>query len=63
MKRELKKRKDETLGEWRERIAPLCTGMTTEQLQEVLREVSVTSYAVGSNAALEVMKEYPHMFK
>jgi hypothetical protein len=30
--------------------------MTTEQLQEVLREVSVTSYAVGSDAALEVMK-------
>ena len=63
MKRELKKRKDETLYEWRKRIAPLCTGMTTEQLQEVLREVSVTSYTIGSNAALEVMKEYPHMVK
>lgn len=61
MKRELKKRKDETLSEWRERIAPLRTGMTTEQLSEVFREVSVTSYTVGSNAALEVMKEYPHM--
>ena len=57
MKRELKKRKDETLSEWRERIAPLCTGMTTEKLQEVLREVSVTSYAVGSDAALEVLKK------
>jgi len=57
MKRELKKRKDETLAEWRERITPLCTGMTTEQLQEVLREVSVTSYAVGSDAALDVLKK------
>lgn len=63
MKRELKKRKDETLCEWRERIAPLCTGMTTEQLQEVLREVSVASYAVGSDAALEVIKKYPHMVR
>ena len=57
MKRELKKRKEETLCEWRERIAPLCTGMTSEQLLEVLREVSVTSYAVGSDAALEVLKK------
>jgi hypothetical protein len=29
----------------------------------VLREVSVTSYAVGSDAALEVMKKYPHMVR
>lgn len=57
MKRELKKRKEETLCEWRERIAPLCTGMTTDQLLEVLREVSVTSYTIGSNAALEVLKK------
>ena len=58
MKRELKKRKDENLDEWRKRIAPLCTGMTTEQLLEVLREVSVTSDTIGSNAALEVTKKY-----
>ena len=63
MKRELKKRKDETIGEWRERIAPLCTGMTTGQLYEVLREVRVNSYIVGSNAALKVMKKYPHMVR
>lgn len=63
MKRELKKRKNETLYEWRKRIAPLCTGMTTEQLLEVLCEVSITSYSVGSDAALEVTKKYPHMVR
>ena len=59
MKRELKKQKDESLGQWYERIAPLCVGMTAAQLHEVLREVSVTSYAVGSNSAIEIMKKYP----
>lgn len=58
MKRELKKRKDERLGQWYERIATLCTGMTAAQLHEVLREVSVTSYAEGSNTAIEIMKKY-----
>jgi hypothetical protein len=57
MKRELKKRKDERLGQWYERIAPLCVGMTATQLHEVLREVSITSYAEGGNAAIEIMKK------
>lgn len=57
MKRELQKRKDENLGQWRERIAPLCVGMKAAQLQEVLHEVSVLSYAAGSNAAIEIMKK------
>ena len=57
MKRELKKRKDERLGQWYERIAQLCVGMTATQLHEVLREVSITSYAEGSNAAIEIMKK------
>ena len=57
MKRELKKRKDERLGQWYERIAPLCVGMTATQLYEVLREVSITSYTEGSNAAIEIIKK------
>jgi hypothetical protein len=57
MNRELRKRKDENLGQWRERIATLCVGMTAYQLQEVLHEVSVTSYTEGSNAAIEIMKK------
>jgi len=59
MKRELKKQKDERLGQWYKRIAPLCVGMTAAQLHEVLREVSVTSYAEGSNSAIKIMKKYP----
>ena len=57
MNRELKKRKDERLGQWYERIATLCVGMTATQLYEVLREVSITSYTEGSNAAIEIMKK------
>jgi hypothetical protein len=55
MRREIKKRKDERLVQWYKRIAPLCVGMTAAQLHEVLREVSVTSYTEGSNAAIEIM--------
>lgn len=58
MKRELKKRKDETLGEWRKRIALLCTGMSAEQMQEVLHEMSVASYIEGSNAMAEVQRRF-----
>jgi hypothetical protein len=31
--------------------------MTATQLHEVLREVSITSYAEGGNAAIEIMKK------
>jgi peptidoglycan biosynthesis protein MviN/MurJ (putative lipid II flippase) len=57
MKRELRKRKDERLGQWYERIAPLCVGMSAAQIYEVLREVSVTSYAEGSNSTIEIMSK------
>ena len=58
MKRQLKQRKGETLGEWRERIAPLCVGMSAEQIQEVLHEMSVASYIEGSNAMVEVQRRF-----
>lgn len=62
MKRTLKRRKGETLGEWRERIAPLCVGMSAEQIQEVLHDVSVTSYIEGTNTLSTMRKEHPEWF-
>jgi hypothetical protein len=59
MKRTRKRRKDETLGEWCERIAPLCTGIDAKQMQEVLHSVSVSSYIEGSNARAQLAREHP----
>ena len=59
MKRTLKRRKDEKLGEWCERIAPLCQGLSTEQMQEVLHSVSVSSYIEGSNEHAKLVREHP----
>lgn len=56
MKRQLKQRKGETLGEWCERIAPLCTGLSAKEIHEVLHQVSVSSYATGSNRAIGIMR-------
>jgi len=49
MKNSLKIRKGETLNDWTVRLALECEGMKAKALQEVLREVSVTSYIHGSN--------------
>lgn len=49
MKRVLRKRKDEILDSWCQRLAIECEGMTAKELYEVLHEVSVTSYIEGSN--------------
>lgn len=51
MKRYLKKAADEKLCEWIDRLAPECVGMDTDQIHEILREVSVKSYIAGSNDA------------
>ena len=59
MKRQLKQRKGETLGEWCERIAPLCIGLTAEEMYEVLHSVSVSSWIDGSNAHQKLVKEHP----
>ena len=49
MKKSLKIRNGETLHDWTVRLALECEGMTAKALQEVLHEVSVTSYIHGSN--------------
>lgn len=47
-----KQRKNETLHEWTSRLVedvPICK-LDDEDLKELLREVSITSYIEGSNA-------------
>lgn len=51
-------RKDETLHAWVERLAPMCVGMDAEALEEVLSEVSRTSYIRGANAVNEIKRKY-----
>lgn len=50
MKKCLKLQPREKLWAWIERLAPECAGMTADELQEVLHEVSIESYARGSDA-------------
>ena len=47
MKKELRIRKGEKLYEWIKRIAPLCTSMTADQMEELLTVVSKESYFDG----------------
>ena len=54
MKKELKKRKDEPLHEWLDRIADYWNFGT--ELREVLVEVSKESYIKGSNDTEETLK-------
>lgn len=63
MKKELHKRKDESLHEWCERIAPLCKELSPSKMFEVLHNVSVKSYIEGSNSAIAMQKKYPNTFK
>ena len=47
-------KEDESLAMWRERLAREFN--LSEQMKEILREVSVTSYIHGTNDMLEAMK-------
>ena len=53
MKKHLKLRKDENLSEWMERLSTYYDNneVSTKEMSEILREVSVQSYIEGSNAA------------
>ena len=55
MKKELRKRKDEPLHEWLDRIADYWN--FNEELREILSEISKTSYIQGSNAAIDAQKK------
>ena len=53
MKKEYKKKKDETLGKWIERLSQdvLWQRLEPHDIQEILHDVSVTSYTEGVHKA------------
>ena len=48
-------RDEETLTAWRDRIAEQF--QLSEQVQEILREVSVESYIYGTNVVIDTLKK------
>ena len=58
MNKELKIRENETLDAWCSRIALYLSDTKKKyfEINDILREVSVTSYIHGSNDALSVIK-------
>ena len=46
---------DESLAMWRERLAQEFN--LDDRMQEIIREVSVTSYIHGTNVTLEILKQ------
>ena len=50
-----KKKDDESLAMWRERLARELN--LDEKTQELIREVSITSYIVGTNTIIDVLKK------
>lgn len=48
-------KKDESLAAWRERLAQKFN--LDDRMQEIIREVSVTSYIHGTNTTLEILKQ------
>ena len=58
MDKQYKKRKDETLARWVERIAAACQGRSLKEVHEMISEVSKTSYIEGVHAEREVRAKY-----
>lgn len=58
MKKEYRKRKDENLAQWVERIAAACQGRSLKEVHEMISEVSKTSYFEGIEAEREIHKKY-----
>lgn len=48
-------KKDESLAAWRKRLAQELN--LDDRMQEIIREVSVTSYINGTNVTLEILKQ------
>ncbi len=48
-------KKDESLAAWRVRLAKEFN--LDDRMQEIIREVSVTSYIHGTNTTLEILKQ------
>ena len=50
-----KKKDDESLAMWRERLARALN--LDYNMQELIREVSITSYIVGTNTIIDTLKK------
>ena len=50
-----KQKDDESLAMWRERLARELN--LDEKTQELIREVSITSYIVGTNTIIDTLKK------
>ena len=48
-------KKDESLAAWRERLAQEFN--LDDRMQEIIREVSITSYIYGTNTMTEILKQ------
>ena len=48
-------KKDESLAMWRERLAQELN--LDDRMQEIIREVSITSYIHGTNVTLGILKK------
>lgn len=48
-------KKDESLAAWRERLAKEFN--LDDRMQEIIRDVSVTSYIHGTNTTIEILKQ------
>lgn len=58
MKKEYKKRKDENLAQWVDRLAPACQGRSLTEVHEMLSELSKTSYIAGVHAEREINAKF-----
>ncbi len=48
-------REDESLSAWRNRIADHFN--LSEQVREIIREVSIRSYIIGTNVVIDTLKK------
>lgn len=48
-------REDESLAAWRNRIADHFN--LSEQVREIIREVSIRSYIIGTNVVIDTLKK------
>jgi hypothetical protein len=48
-------KKDESLAAWRDRLSQEFN--LDDRMQEIIRDVSVTSYIHGTNVTLEILKQ------
>ena len=63
MNTEYKKRNNENLAQWCERIAAACQGRSLSEVHEMIREVSKQSYIVGVQAGRKFSRTLKGMIK